>query len=82
MGGVIDAPLILQLFVGIVAAGAVYGGIRSDLRHVHAELMRLDRIAEKAHERLDAMGCGGRRYIDDHVAIQKIVGAGDCNGRG
>ena len=56
---------LLQLAGILVAAGAVYGGIRGDLRHMRAELQRQERAIDRLHERLDECGiCRGRRHDD------------------
>lgn len=56
---------VLQLAGFLAAAGAVYGGIRSDLRQMHQRQERLERSIEKAHERIDVCGvCSGRRHGD------------------
>lgn len=59
MGGV-DHGFLLQLVTILIAAGAVYGGIRGDLRAMHEAISRIERAAEKAHERIDSMAGGGR----------------------
>lgn len=61
-----------QLASFLVAAGAVYGGIRGDLKAMHArqdriehEQERFERALEKAHERIDeCVSCPGRRHGD------------------
>ena len=44
--------LLYQVLVGLGAAGAVYGGIRADLKNMKASV-------ERAHERLD-------NHIENH----------------
>lgn len=57
--------LLYQLAVFLVTAGAVYGGIRSDLKDMHRRIDHHERAIEKAHERLDrCIGCEGRRHDD------------------
>lgn len=59
------ADLILQLAGFLVAAGAVYGGIRSDLAAMRENIRRNERAVEKLHARLDECGiCRGRRHDD------------------
>lgn len=43
---------VLPLVVQLVAAGAIYGGIRADLRHCVAS-------ASEAHRRIDALMARG-----------------------
>lgn len=58
-----DSSVLLQIVSGLIAAGAVYGGIRSDLKSIHEHLARVERSADKAHERIDSIA-GGRRSAD------------------
>lgn len=44
---------VLQIVGPLVAAGAVYGGIRSDLRALHEKVESALHSASRAHERLD-----------------------------
>jgi len=55
-----DGGLLLQLVTVLIAAGAVYGGIRGDLKSIHEHLRRVERAAEKAHDRLDGLSAGRR----------------------
>jgi hypothetical protein len=60
-----DGGLIFQVAGILVAAGAVYGGIRNDLRGMHERQDRLERSIDKAHERIDdCTTCAGRRRAD------------------
>jgi hypothetical protein len=59
-----DHSLLLQLVTILIAAGAVYGGIRSDLKSMHEAIARIERAAEKAHERIDSINGHGRRHTD------------------
>ena len=59
-----NVNLIYQLAVALILAGAVYGGIRSDLKGLHEHIRRVEKDADKAHDRLDAIGYG-RRHIDN-----------------
>ena len=56
-----DLNGLLQVIGLILGAGAVYGGIRSDLKALHEHIRRVERDADKAHERLDHLGFGRRR---------------------
>lgn len=56
-----DGSLILQIVTVLVACGAVYGGIRSDLKTIHERIAQIERAAEKAHDRIDGMSGAGRR---------------------
>lgn len=56
--------LLYQLVTGLILAGAVYGGIRSDLRAMHENLLRIEKMAERAHSRLDQIGMMGTRRDD------------------
>lgn len=65
LGG--DGSLILQLVTGLLLAGAVYGGIRSDLRQMRRDISRVERVSDKAHDRIDLISGGvpHRRQGDD-----------------
>ena len=56
-----SASLIYQIGSALILAGAVYGGIRSDLKALHEHIRRVEKDTDKAHERLDLMGFGRRR---------------------
>lgn len=58
-----NGGLMLQVVTALVLAGAVYGGIRSDLKSLHEHIRRVEKDADKAHERLDRLGFG-RRHAD------------------
>lgn len=58
-----DSGLAYQIISGLVLAGAVYGGIRSDIKSIHEHLQRVERSADQAHERIDRFGMG-RRHGD------------------
>lgn len=45
--------LLWQMVLAVGSAGAVYGGIRADLRAMHERITAAQKTAEKAHERLD-----------------------------
>ncbi|MCK6410981.1 MAG: hypothetical protein L6Q55_00975 [Azonexus sp.] len=55
-----DSGLVFQVLAALVAAGAVYGGIRSDIRHIHQQLEHLGRAADSAHARIDRISEGRR----------------------
>lgn len=59
----LEGGLIYQIVTGLVLAGAVYGGIRSDLRSMHEHIKRIERAADQAHERIDRV-TAGRRHED------------------
>jgi hypothetical protein len=61
----IEAGLLWQLVTGLILAGAVYGGIRQDLRAMHESLRRVEKMAERAHSRLDQIGLGMGTRRDD-----------------
>lgn len=68
----IDGGLLWQIAVGLVAAGVVYGGIRSDLREMHRRIDENTRAIEKAHERIDGcVSCPGRRAHERKAAHLK-----------
>lgn len=46
--------LITQLLYALVGAGAVYGGIRADLRAMHERIESAERSAGRAHARIDS----------------------------
>lgn len=56
-----DGSLLLELATVLIAAGAVYGGIRSDLKLMHERINHAERVANKAHDRIDGMANIGRR---------------------
>lgn len=56
-----DGSLFLQLVTVLIAAGAVYGGIRGDLKAIHENLRRIEKAADKAHDRIDLLTRAGRR---------------------
>lgn len=56
-----SAGLIYQVVLSLILAGAVYGGIRSDLRNMKEHISRVEKDADKAHDRLDSLGFGRRR---------------------
>jgi len=57
-----DGSLLLQVVTILIAAGAVYGGIRGDLKAIHQNLQRIEKAADKAHDRIDAIAGAGRRH--------------------
>lgn len=57
--------LLVQVASILVAAGAVYGGIRVDLKNIHRRQDKFDEALEKARDRIDdCMACAGRRKTD------------------
>ena len=57
-----DGSLLLQVVTVLIAAGAVYGGIRSDLKTMHENMRRIEKTADKAHDRIDSITGSGRRH--------------------
>jgi len=57
----VDDHLIVQLVLYVLAAGAVYGGIRADLRHLHEKADQARESARRAHKRLDDLILHGPR---------------------
>ena len=60
-----DGSLLLQVVTILIAAGAVYGGIRSDLKSTREKAEEAASAARRAHERLDAHIQFGRRRNDE-----------------
>ena len=61
--------LLLKLAVFLAGAGAVYGGIRADLKAAHHKAGEALIRANKAHDRIDGVLRGGfaeRRRITDY----------------
>lgn len=51
-----DVPQWAQMLLTTIgASGAVYGGIRSDLKHMYEKIARLYVELDKAHERIDEL---------------------------
>lgn len=51
-----DVPQWAQMLLTTIgASGAVYGGIRSDLKHMHEKIVRIYDELDKAHERIDEL---------------------------
>lgn len=49
-----DVPnWFLFLISNLVIAGAVYGGIRSDLKHMRNDINRAEKSSDHAHSRID-----------------------------
>ena len=46
---------LLEALYGLFLAGAVYGGIRADLRHLHERIAQLQQTADAAHKRIDSL---------------------------
>ena len=55
-----DGGLILQTVAMLIAAGAIYGGIRSDIKSIHEHLRRIEDAAKSAHKRIDRCVYGRR----------------------
>lgn len=55
-----DGSLWLELATVLIAAGAVYGGIRGDLRAMHERIALAEKVASKAHDRIDVIASSRR----------------------
>jgi hypothetical protein len=42
-----------QIAVAIIGAGAVYGGIRADIKNIHERISDTSKSAGRAHDRID-----------------------------
>jgi len=62
----VEPDLLWKVAAFLISAGAVYGGIRSDLKGMHRRIDSNERAIEKAHSRIDdCAGCkGGGMMID------------------
>lgn len=55
--------LIWQVVLALIGSGAVYGGIRADLRAIHERLKDVRESAAEAHGRIDSLLMGkGERH--------------------
>lgn len=48
-----NVSLFLPLVSSLLAAGALYGAIRQDLKHIHERIGHLDDALDNAHRRID-----------------------------
>lgn len=48
-----NLSLFLPLVSSLLAAGALYGAIRQDLKHIHERLVDFDDALEKTNRRID-----------------------------
>lgn len=55
MEDILTPGLLSQIAVSLVTAGAVYGGIRSDLKHIMSKLKDHDDSLVNANQRIDRM---------------------------
>lgn len=55
---------LLQIVGSLFLAGAVYGGIRADIKALHAGVAEAKAAAMRAHERID-------NHLDNHLAGAK-----------
>lgn len=55
-----EPGLLWQIGLSVLAAGAVYGGIRVDLKYLHEKADAARKSARRAHKRLDALASEGR----------------------
>ena len=49
----LPAELILPVVTALASAGAIYGGIRNDLKSIHVKIQAVKDDADEAHRRLD-----------------------------
>lgn len=54
----------MSVIAMVSTGGAIYGAIRSDLRHMHGAIADVRKMAERAHSRLDTH-IEGRSRIKD-----------------
>ena len=47
--------LLWQIGLALISAGAVYGGIRSDLKAMHERISSATKDADEAHRRIDSI---------------------------
>lgn len=66
----LDGGLILQTVAMLIAAGAIYGGIRSDIKSIHVHLRRIEDAAKAAHKRIDR--CVYGRRVGDVRCIEDV----------
>lgn len=64
-----DGGLILQTVAMLIAAGAIYGGIRSDIKSIHEHIRRIEEAAKLAHRRIDRC-VYGRRSCDGRAVYE------------
>ena len=55
--------MIYQIAIALLAAGAVYGGIRADIKAMHERIAGAGEAAREAHRRLD-------RHIEQHAGME------------
>lgn len=48
-----STDLVYQVLMAVGTGGAIYGGIRADLRAMREQIAQASQSAAKAHERLD-----------------------------
>lgn len=66
-----DGGLLWQVAAFLVAAGAVYGGIRNDIKSIHEQIAELKAQLHVERRRINECGiaCGfRRRSTDEHGA--------------
>lgn len=56
--------MIYQIALALIAAGAVYGGIRADIKAMHQRIAGNEAAAQEAHRRMD-------RHIEYHAGMSK-----------
>lgn len=53
MEEILNPGILSQIAVSLVTAGAVYGGIRSDLKHIMSKLKEHDDSLVNSNQRID-----------------------------
>jgi len=53
MVGLLSPDLLLNICLTLVSAGAVYGGIRADIKAMHERINANAALIEAAHRRID-----------------------------
>lgn len=56
--------LALNIIGMVITAAAIYGGIRSDIKHLFKSVDSLEKSLSRAHERIDQHLSEGRRWYD------------------
>lgn len=47
--------MIQQIAMALIGAGAVYGGIRADIKAIHERVAAAQETAKEAHRRIDSI---------------------------
>lgn len=59
--GTLPPEFLWQIVLALVTGGAIYGGIRADIRSIHSKIDGAQDDADEAHRRLDRHLEDGRR---------------------